>query len=125
MQTTTMDKLLRSTTVTMQTSNNQPDRLSFIARVRVNMYVYGLRGLPKTEFTLYLSRDYTSKVIQFQLPAGEGSYDDRAWNKLFRTRSPDEVAYFLNNIYDRLKEIAFQRGLLCYSGKVYQMPAGL
>ncbi len=118
-----MDRLLKSSKIFLEVSDNQEDRLSFTARIQVNLYIYGLKGLPSSDFRITLhAKKSEDSVIQYQFPSDSSAHDRNVWNRLFRTATDDDIGYYLTNVYERLKEIADFRELLCYSGTIYQLP---
>ena len=50
-----MDRLLKSSKIFLEASDNQENNLSFTARIQVNLYFYGLKGLPSSDFRIALS----------------------------------------------------------------------
>ena len=118
-----MDRLLKSSKIFLEASDNQENNLSFTAHIQVNLYFYGLKGLPSSDFRIALSaKKSDDSVIHYNLVEGPNSHDQKVWNRIFRTASEDDIGYYLTKIYSRLKYIADCRGLLCYSGTVYQLP---
>ena len=118
-----MDRLLKSSKIFLEVSDNQEDLLSFKARIKINLFIYGLKGLPSSDFRITLhAKKSDDSVIHYQLPGGPNSYDQKVWNRIFRTATEEDIAYYLTNVYARLKEIADFRELLCYSGTIYQLP---
>lgn len=103
-------------------TDNRSEQTVFAFKLRINRYQYGLRGLPVAEINMVLSKEMAvdEDRVVYSIPAGIDSYDYKVWNKLFRSYSEDDLAYFLHEIYAQLESIAKAKNLNDGIGIVFQ-----
>ena len=118
-----MDRLLRASQVVLEMTDNQDGEMLFLYKLRIQRYQYGLRGLPIIEIEMFLKKE-NDGWLRWGIPAGTDSYDHRAWDRIFKSRSEEDILYYLKHIYEKLTMIADLRGLSHFRGRIFQLPTG-
>lgn len=116
-----MDRLLTASQVILEMTDNRDGEMLFLYKLRIQRYQYGLRGLPVVEIEMALKRD-GHNWLRWAIPSGKDSYDHKAWDRIFKSRSEEDVLYYLKQIYAKLTMIAELRGLNRFRGQIFQMP---
>lgn len=118
-----MNRLLTASQVILEMTDNRDGEMLFLYKLRIQRYQYGLRGLPVTEIEMALKRE-NDNWLRWAVPAGRDSYDRKAWDRIFKSRSEEDILYYLKRIYEKLTMIAELRGLTRFRGQVFQLPTG-
>ena len=118
-----MDQLLMSSQVILRMSDNSNGNMRFHFTLRINKHIYGLHGLPIIELNLCIQEDDGDGLEWYN--TSNDDFEQKAMDRLFRTATDADIAYYLTRIYNRLVEVANFRGLLSKRGCIYQLPAGI